>query len=472
MRSTLFHKFLLLYVVIVLLSFFGVSLIAYNNDYENALQNTASSMYDQAYMLTSSYATQYYAKEYALRNMQMQFEALAAYNHTIVMLVNTDGEVLISTDRNLPSGSKTYLNDFNPTFTGNHRYTIGRFNNYFSDEHISVIAPVSYNYAIRGYVIIHKSTENIKVELAPLFNTNYLTLVICMILAGLFLLVEYFEIHRPINEITKAVKEFGHGNLSYQVKEFNDDEIGRLAASLNYMTEQLNELEESQKQFIANVSHDFRSPLTSIKGYLEAMLDGTIPPEMQEKYLKIVIFETERLTKLTNSLLTLNNIDSKKAHLNISYFDINQMIRHTVETFEGTCKEKGIKFDITFSDEECLVAADYEKINQVIYNLIDNAIKFSHHDSKIYISVSERGGKTFISVKDTGIGIPKESINKIWDRFYKSDLSRGKDKKGTGLGLAIVKEIINAHHENIDVISTEGAGTEFTFSLKHTQIEE
>jgi signal transduction histidine kinase len=462
----------MIYVVIILLGFFGVAIISYNIDYETTLENTANNMYAQAYMLTSSYASQYYAKEYALKNMTMQFEALASYDHTILMLVNADGELIVSTDRTLQSGQHTYLDDFNPAFTGNKRYVIGNFNNYFAEDHLTVIAPVSYNYAIRGYIIIHKSISDIKTELAPIFNTNYLTLIICMALASLFLVVEFFEVHKPINEITKAVKEFGHGNLTYQLKEYNDDEIGRLAAGLNYMSQQLNEIEESQKKFIANVSHDFRSPLTSIKGYLEAILDGTITHDMQDKYLNIVIFETERLSKLTNNLLTLNNMDSTKNRLNLEDFDINQVIRHTVETFEGTCKNKGIKFDITFSEQECFVNADHDKINQVLYNLIDNAIKFSHHDSIIYISVSERGGKTFVSVKDTGIGIPKESLGKIWDRFYKTDLSRGKDKKGTGLGLSIVKEIINAHHENIDVISTEGAGTEFTFSLRRTPSEE
>ena len=146
-------------------------------------------------------------------------------------------------------------------------------------------------------------------------------------------------------------------------------------------------------------------------------------------------------------------------------FDLNLVIKRIIETFEGTCKSKEIKFHLTFSDKSIIVNADLEKISQVLYNLVDNAIKFSHHNSTIYIQVNERGEKVFISVKDTGIGIPKESISKIWERFYKTDLSRGKDKKGTGLGLSIVKEIINAHQENIDVISTEGVGTEFTFSL-------
>lgn len=286
-----------------------------------------------------------------------------------------------------------------------------------------------------------------------------------MLLAALFPFLIYFEIHRPLKEITLAVKEFGHGNLTYQLKEYDNDEIGRLAASLSYMSTQLNELEESQKKFIANVSHDFRSPLTSIKGYLEAILDGTIPPEMQEKYLNIVISETERLSKLTNNLLTLNNIDSKKNRLNIAPFDINLVIKKTIESFEGQCISKDIKFDLTFSAKSMLVNADVDKITQVLYNLVDNAIKFSRNNSIIYITVNHRGEKVFVSVKDTGIGIPKDAINKIWDRFYKTDLSRGKDKKGTGLGLSIVKEIINAHQENIDVISTEDVGTEFTFSL-------
>ena len=230
------------------------------------------------------------------------------------------------------------------------------------------------------------------------------------------------------------------------------------------MSGELNKMEEYQRTFVANVSHDFRSPLTSIKGYLEAIIDGTIPPEMQEKYLKRVISETERLNKLTQSMLTLNSLDSQ-GYLSRSNFDINRVIKDTAASFEGTCSARGITFDLTFSAQKEMVFADLGKIQQVLYNLIDNAIKFSHDNSVIYIQESVRHEKVFISVKDTGIGIPKENQKKIWERFYKSDPSRGKDKKGTGLGLSIVKEIIQAHGENIDVISTEGVGTEFIFTL-------
>jgi signal transduction histidine kinase len=186
---------------------------------------------------------------------------------------------------------------------------------------------------------------------------------------------------------------------------------------------------------------------------------------MYDRYLGIVINETDRLTKLTNELLTLNNLNTRGMLLDKSDFDINQVIRNVAASFEGTCRDKRIAIELVLTDEKMLVNADISKIQQVLYNLVDNAIKFSHHDSSIKIETTEKHSKVFVSVKDSGIGIPKEDQKLIFDRFYKSDASRGKDKKGTGLGLSIVKEIIKAHEENINVISTEGVGTEFIFSL-------
>jgi signal transduction histidine kinase len=223
------------------------------------------------------------------------------------------------------------------------------------------------------------------------------------------------------------------------------------------------DMEEYQKKIVANVSHDFRSPLTSIKGYVQAMTDGTIPPQLHQKYLNIILFETERLTDLTQDLLTLNEFDRNEMILDKTEFDIQQMIKNTAASFEGTCTSKRISIELLLLAGNILVYADRRKIQQVLYNLIDNAIKFSGNDSSITIEVTEKNEKVFVSVKDTGMA--KKELNKIWERFYKSDLSRGKDKKGTGLGLAIVKEAIQAHDEHINVISTEGVGTEFIFSL-------
>jgi signal transduction histidine kinase len=241
--------------------------------------------------------------------------------------------------------------------------------------------------------------------------------------------------------------------------------MGYLAATLSYMAGEIAKGEDNQKKLVANVSHDFRSPLTSIRGFLEAMLDGTIPPEDHEKYIGIVLNETDRLIKLTNSLLTLNNLNTKGMILEKTVFDLNQVIRDTVAAFEPSCTGKKISVDLVLTGEVMNVEADMGKIQQVLYNLLDNAIKFSHHNSVIKIETYEKHSKVFVSVKDNGIGIPKDSLKQIWDRFYKTDLSRGKDKKGTGLGLSIAREIIRSHNENINVISTEGVGTEFIFSL-------
>jgi signal transduction histidine kinase len=260
--------------------------------------------------------------------------------------------------------------------------------------------------------------------------------------------------------------------MHYEFQVESLDEIGYLAACLSYMAHEIARAEDDQKKFVANVSHDFRSPLTSIKGYLEAMIDGTILPEMYGKYLNIVLNETERLTKLTNSLLSLNNLNTKGMLLDRTAFDINQVIRSTAASFEGTCRKKNITIELILSGDVLYVNGDMGKIQQVLYNLLDNAIKFSHNDSVIQVDASIKRNKVLISVKDTGIGIPKDDLKLIWDRFYKSDLSRGKDKKGTGLGLSITKEIINSHNEHINVISTLGEGSEFIFTLQKFDIDD
>lgn len=261
------------------------------------------------------------------------------------------------------------------------------------------------------------------------------------------------------------------GNYNTPIHMERDDELGFLAHTMDFMAQSLKDYDEDQRKLISNISHDFRSPLTSIKGYIEAMLDGTISFEMQEKYLNIVLRETERLAKLTSGLLTLNSMNPKQNRLCKTNFDINTVIKNTAATFEGTCTAKRISIDLLFSDWASYVYADMGKIQQVLYNLIDNAIKFSPSDSAITIETTEKYEKVFISVRDAGVGIPKENLKKIWERFYKSDQSRGKDKKGTGLGLAIVKEIIQLHDENINVVSTQGVGTEFIFSLTKTNTE-
>ena len=348
---------------------------------------------------------------------------------------------------------------------GSNYYSTGDFFSQFDTDMLSVMVPVTSNYSINGYVAIHTSLDDIYSQReAMLLRVDLLFLVIFLFSFGILALFA-FTVYRPLQKIIQGTDQYAEGNLTYQIQVHSQDEMGYLARTLNYMSGELNKIGEYQKKFVANVSHDFRSPLTSIKGYVEAIADGTIPPEMQDRYLNIVLFETERLNKLTQSLLTLNDIDSKGNMLEITDFDINAVIKNTAATFEGICTSRKITISLVIPSQTLYVRADMGKIQQVLYNLIDNAIKFSNNDSTITVETTEKYRKVFVSVKDSGIGIPKESLSKIWDRFYKIDSSRGKDRKGTGLGLSIVKEIINAHNQNINVISTEGVGTEFIFTL-------
>ena len=230
-------------------------------------------------------------------------------------------------------------------------------------------------------------------------RNTYIVILIIYVLSFIILLGVHFLIYRPLVKITNAAKQYASGNLDVVIPVNTQDEIGYLSASLNYMSSQLKDMEDYQKKFVANVSHDFRSPLTSIKGYVEAMADGTIPPEMQGKYLNIILFETERLTDLTRDLLTLNEFDTKDLLLDKTDFDIHEVIRNTAASFEGTCTAKKISIELLLATRTLYVHADRHKIQQVLYNLLDNAIKFSNPESTITIETTPRGDKVYTSVE-------------------------------------------------------------------------
>lgn len=462
MTKSLYSKFILGYLLFGLLGFLTIATFSSHAAHLYLIEKTSESMYDEANLLASTYSDIYGGKNVSLETAKPQLEAVATYLNTTAWVLDNRGTIIAETS---PATHVTMcIADFDPTAAGNKSYIIGNFFDTFSEEMLSVTAPITGNFKTYGYVVLHLPMSQVFQGENEILNIVYMTSVIIFLLSLIILLVFTKTVYFPLKSITAGAKEYADGNLDYTIKVNTEDEMGYLANTLNYMSDELNKMEDYQRSFIANVSHDFRSPLTSIKGYLEAILDGTIPPELYDKYLHIVIAETERLNKLTQSMLALNSMDSK-GFLSRSNFDINRVIKDTAASFEGTCNAKNIVLELTFTDDVIMVHADLGKIQQVLYNLIDNAIKFSHTDSIIYIQTFPRYEKIFVSVKDTGIGIPRDSINKIWSRFYKTDTSRGKDKKGTGLGLAIVKDIIQAHGENIDVVSTLGVGTEFIFTL-------
>lgn len=465
MKKTLYLKFMLAYVIFGIFSFIVVSIFVPSMTRNRLIREKADMLYANASMISTSYATELYNNETDLASVNEQMHVLADYLEAPIQIINPSGRLVVDTMRLLDVDIPVVIEDFDPTVTLGSYYTIGTFFGTFTSDMVSVLLPVTSNYTVKGYVAIHYKMSNIESSLYSQLQIAYITLSILLLLSIIIIIFFTEIVYVPLKKITYATEQYAQGNMHYTFEVDSDDEIGYLAACLNYMAGTIASAEDDQKKFVANVSHDFRSPLTSIKGYLEAMLDGTIPPEMHEKYMTIVLNETERLTKLTNGLLTLNNLNTKGMMLDRTDFNINAVIKNVANTFEGICKQKTIAISLVLTGDALYVNADMEKIQQVLYNLTDNAIKFSHHDSIIKLETTVKKNKVFVSVKDFGIGIPKADQKLVWERFYKSDASRGKDKKGTGLGLSIVKEIINCHNEHINVISTEGEGTEFIFSL-------
>ncbi len=467
MKRTLYLKFLLAYLLFGLFGFIAVATFVSSMTLEHCRRDKAENLYAEATQIANTYASDLYNSETSLEAVQEQLSALSKYmDDAKIWIVNPSGRLVLDSSQPLTVGDEVKIEGFDPTVTAGSYYTIGNFWGTFEEDYLSVFAPITSDFKVQAYVIIHAPMSNIKQTANELLNISYIVLLVLFLLSMIILIFFTELVYIPLKKITLATEQYAAGNMSYEFSVESEDEMGYLAASLSYMAGEIARQEEDQRKFIANVSHDFRSPLTSIRGYLVAMQDGTIPPEMHEKYLGIVLNETDRLTKLTNGLLTLNNLNTSGGMLlDKTDFDINNVIRNTAASFEVQCLAKNLAIELVLTEDSMLVNADMSKIQQVLYNLIDNAIKFSHHDSIIKVETTEKKKKVFISVKDTGIGIPKEDQKLIFDRFYKSDLSRGKDKKGTGLGLSIAKEIIKAHGENINVVSTVGIGTEFIFSL-------
>lgn len=472
MRKTLYLKFILAYAIFGIFGFIIITTFVPNMTTEQLTREKANSLYSEATLIADTYASGLYTNDASLESVKTQLDMLSVYLDSTIWIINPSGRMVLSTSLPLNVDDVIMIESFDPTITAGSYYNVGNFFDSFDEDMLNVIAPITSEYKVKGYVVIHYPMTSIVKSCNNLLTISYITLGILLLLSLIILLFFTEIVYIPLRKITYATEQYASGNMHYEFQVDSDDEIGYLAVCLNYMASEIARSEDDQKKFVANISHDFRSPLTSIRGYLEAMLDGTIPPELHEKYLQIVLNETDRLTKLTNSLLTLNNLNTKGMLLDKTDFDINQVIRNTAASFEGTCRKKTIAIELVLTGDVMYVNADMGKIQQVLYNLLDNAIKFSHHDSVIRIETSEKKHKLFVSVKDSGIGIPKDDLKLIWERFYKSDLSRGKDKKGTGLGLSIVKEIIASHGEHINVISTEGVGTEFIFSLPCSKLNE
>lgn len=463
MKNSLWSRLIICYLIAGVLVFVLLNTYGMDQLEKRLKEDKINCLSSEAGLIEDKYLSNFDTKYSSLSELTLQLSSIETFLGIRVWFVNTDGTIIADSS---DSAVSLNINDLDPNLLNKNISENNYYSSVFKEPMLTLTRKITYNYDLSGYILLHVSEKSITNQTVLYFDVINICFLVFLPLLFLLFLYIYYITAIPLKNLMKAAKEYSAGNYNYALVLKGLSEYHDLGAAISYMSGELANLDHYQKKFVANISHDFRSPLTSIKGYAEAMKDGTIPYEMQDKYLNIILFETDRLTKLTSSLLELNRFENKGALLDITTFDINHVIKKIAETFEGTCRNKKITLNLIFFAKKAIVEADMGKIQQVLYNLIDNAIKFSHSNSTIKVSTTEKGDKIFVSVKDYGVGIPKDSIKKIWERFYKIDSSRGKDKKGTGLGLSITKEIIQAHNENINVISTEGVGTEFIFSLR------
>jgi len=319
-----------------------------------------------------------------------------------------------------------------------------------------------------GIVVVSRPTYDTSSIMAKISNIFMMVSLLVLVLSFVVILIALKRQSDPLKQMATVARSFGHGDLDARVKLADDypEEVEDLALAFNNMAQELQKSEYQRKEFVANVSHELKTPMTTISGYIDGILDGTIPEERRRYYLQIVSDETKRLSRLVRSMLDISRLqdqsgipDDKKVQ-----FDVEDMMGQVLITFEKKITDKNLDVDVEMPDHPVYTFASQDMITQVIYNLIDNAVKFCPEGGTLGLKIKIGGNKIYISVSNDGENIPPEELPLVFDRFHKIDKSRSQNRDGWGLGLYIVKTIVCSHGENISVSSRDGK-TEFTFTL-------
>lgn len=336
----------------------------------------------------------------------------------------------------------------------------------YADKHVVSVMPIMYNGDIYGYSVV---TAAVQTDLAPyvlkVFNMFMFAAAMALIMATIAIYILTDKFTKPLREMTEATMHYATGDFSYRVPIRGNNELTLLATNFNSMASDLAALENSRRSFVANVSHEFKTPMTTIGGFINGILDGTIPPDKQEHYLNIVSSEVKRLSRLVTTMLNISKIETGNVNLKYESFDVSKIIFNTFWGFEQLITKRNIDVKGLDLIEPTMLNADEDMITQVIYNLIDNAVKFSDDGGEISVSVEAAGSLVCFKIRNTGKGIPAEDIGRVFDRFYKVDKSRSTDVKSVGLGLFIVKSVIELHGGTITAASEVNKFTEFTVKL-------
>ena len=399
------------------------------------------------------------------------FQQLASFAAMVsdvhFMICDTEGHVLLSTDESLDGevvtmpqamtrevmekGASSQRDDLGGLYEKK-RFVIG----------VAAVNPETRETV--GEVFAVSTTASLDSMWKGFIGLFFMTAFVVLMVSFMASSVTTMRQIQPIREMAQATRQYAEGNFDVRMKDYGrSDEIGELAASFNNMAESLQQTERQRREFIANISHELKTPMTTIAGYTDGILDGTIPPENERQYLQIISDESRRLSRLVRRMLDISRIQSQE--MKKEEFDLCESARIALLSMEQKIMDRGLDVDAEIPEDSVMVQGDRDLITQVIYNLLENAAKFATPGSQLYLGLTVNGEKAYVTVRNAGATIPAEEIPLLFERFHKSDKSRSEDKDGYGLGLYIVKTILAQHKEQITVTSENGF-TAFTFTMQ------
>ena len=382
------------------------------------------------------------------------------------LICNTDGDLLLTTDPTLANRMLTMPQEvIDGAMSGDAYTTRTTLGGIYEETHFVVGVPIESNGALVGFVLAVTGARALTTMWRTFIGLFFMTAVTVLLLSFVVSAWVSMRQSRPIHEMAEATRRFADGNFDVRMHNYEGvTEISELTEAFNSMADSLQETERQRREFIANVSHELKTPMTTIAGYTDGILDGTIPPEQEKEYLRIISDEARRLSRLVRRMLEVSQLQSRDLTRTKAPFDVCESMRRVLISMEKKITDRGLDVDADIPDGSIMVLGDNDLITQVIYNLLENATKFARAGSALYLGVTTLNGKALVSVRNEGDTIPAEEIPLLFERFHKSDKSRSEDKDGVGLGLYVVKTILEQHKEHIAVTSENGLTT-FTFTI-------
>jgi signal transduction histidine kinase len=448
-------------VVLLTLLLLGASFFALSYNY--ALGERSDEMKSNAEVVSRMVAS--YVIDGSLSGMQELASFAGSVTDEDFLICNLNGNVLLTSDASLANRVLTLPKEVTEgVLEGKSRFQRTTLGNIYEEKRFAVGVPIVSLGQTVGLVLAVTEAAALTAMWRGFVGMFFMTAVTVLLLSFVVSAWVSMRQSRPIREMAEATRRFADGNFDVRMHEYEDSsEINELAVSFNNMADSLQETERQRREFIANISHELKTPMTTIAGYTDGILDGTIPPEQEKQYLHIISDESRRLSRLVRRMLEVSQIQSREV-MRKAPFDVCESMRRVLISLEKKITDRGLDVEADIPDGSVTVLGDNDLITQVIYNLLENATKFARPGSTLYLGLATSNGKALISVRNDGDTIPAEEIPLLFERFHKSDKSRSEDKDGVGLGLYIVRMILEQHKEHIAVSSEDGVTT-FTFTL-------